>query len=385
MEQAAQTFWQQLEDALDRGIFVKLTLSKPVRKSEDWRNVFARRIELKGAPHLSCILRYERRDETQNFPLAAGVAQLRTWLTNDFYNADLFTLESQLTLQYSKKRRALLRQTAAQHQVVPESQHDQPKERPLGQSDRSYLYALGITTQDGKVRKAGQRKFRQLNRYIELLAPLLETAQLPPDAHIVDMGAGKGYLTFALYDYLRHQLNLPIRMTGVELRPGLVQAGNELAQEVGFDSLRFKSGDINGYQADRIDMLIALHACDTATDDAIAKGIQAKAAIIVVAPCCQRQVRRDMELPAALNPVLQHGILLERQAELLTDGIRALLLEAHGYRTKVFEFISSEHTAKNVMITATRSQPRPAALAEVAELKERFGIRRHYLEEILLF
>lgn len=377
-------FWSHFEEALQAGTFVKLTMSKPVRKQEDWRNVFARHIELKGAPHLSCVLRYERRDDTHNFPVEEGTRQLQSWLEHDFYNADLFTLEDHWTLQFSKKRRPHLRKGKAQHEVVPEALHDQRKMRPLESAGKPYLTALGITTQEGNVRRAGQRKFRQINKYIEIIGHLLEAADLPADARIVDMGSGKGYLTFALYDYLRHQRELPVTVTGVELRPELVDNSNQLAKASGFEHLHFVSGDIQSYlAAEGIDMLIALHACDTATDDAIAKGIRAGAEVIVVAPCCQKQVRKDTELPEHLQPLLRHGILLERQSELLTDGMRALLLEAHGYRTKVFEFIATEHTSKNVMITATRAEPRLAALEELQQLKERFGVQRHYLEELL--
>ncbi|RMF00679.1 MAG: SAM-dependent methyltransferase [Bacteroidetes bacterium] len=241
-----------------------------------------------------------------------------------------------------------------------------------------------MTTSEGKVRKDGRRKFRQINKYLELIGHLLEEHPLPNPAHLVDMGSGKGYLTFALYDYLRHAAGLAVSLTGIELRPQLVAAANALAQREGFEHLRFVAQDIHDYQpAQSIDMLIALHACDTATDEALAKGIRAQAELIVVAPCCHQQVRKSMEIPADLNPMLRHGILLERQAEMLTDAIRALLLEAHGYRVKVFEFVGTEHTPKNVMITATKASSRPKALAEVESLKQQFGIRYHHLERLL--
>jgi hypothetical protein len=192
-----------------------------------------------------------------------------------------------------------------------------------------------------------------------------------------------------LYDFLENNLSLAPQITGIELRPALVDFCNKTAEQVGFQNLNFIAQDIATYHPDRLDMLIALHACDTATDLALAVGIREKARIIVVAPCCHKQIRREMKAKNELAPLLQHGILEERQAEIVTDGIRALLLEANGYHTKVFEFISTEHTAKNVMITATMdgrrlNQRRTEALAQVAALKTSFGIGEHWLEKLLV-
>ncbi|MEM1358492.1 MAG: methyltransferase, partial [Bacteroidota bacterium] len=156
-----------------------------------------------------------------------------------------------------------------------------------------------------------------------------------------------------------------------------------IARDNGFSKLHFVEGYIDDFHQQKIDLLIALHACDTATDDALHKGLDAQAEIMVVAPCCQKQVRRDMDIPQELKPLLGNGILLERQAAMLTDGMRALLLEAEGYKTKLFEFIPLEHTAKNVMITAVKGRKRKEALGEFQVLKERFGVKRHRLEELI--
>ncbi len=231
---------------------------------------------------------------------------------------------------------------------------------------------------------ASQAKWRQINKFLEIIAGLLRGAHLPQDAHIADMGCGKGYLTFALYDYLTSQTALRPRITGIEQRPHLVAICNHAAERAGFTGLTFESGNINDWRPQRLDMLIALHACDTATDEALAAGVRAGARVLVVAPCCHKQVRQCMDAGNELSPVLQHGILAERQAEILTDGLRALILEAHGYRSSVFEFISPEHTAKNLMITAIRQdRANVKAPAQIAALKESFGIREHRLETLL--
>lgn len=377
-------FLSHLAAALADATLVKLTLSKPRPAAGDWHNVYARLAEIKGQPMLTCTLRFATRDETRNLPLPDAPAQVGAWLEGAFRNADLFTTTTQYSLQLSKKGKGLLRQSPYQGEAPASLAHDHTKQRPLSQATGQWLHDLGIAGPNGQVLQQGQRKFKQINKYIELIGHLLDAHPLPQGGRIVDMGSGKGYLTFALYDYLTHVLRHPVRMTGVELRPGLVDQCNGIAQKYAFDALTFVAEDIHTYHPDGgIDMLIALHACDTATDEAIAKGISAQASIIVVAPCCHKQVRRDMASPAALLPVLKHGILLERQAELLTDGLRALYLERHGYRTKVFEFVGTEHTPKNVMITAVRATPRPEVQAEIDALKTQFGLRRHYLEEIL--
>jgi SAM-dependent methyltransferase len=243
---------------------------------------------------------------------------------------------------------------------------------------------MGITSAEGKVRADGQRKFRQINKYIEIVDSLLQQhGHFPEQPHIVDMGSGKGYLTFALYDHLINNRGWEPTITGIELRENLVRFCNELAPKVGFTGLQFRAQDIFEYQPEHIDMLIALHACDIATDIAIAKGVQAGAEIIIVAPCCQKQVRKAMKPTDALQPMLRHGILQERQAELVTDGIRALLMEDQGYETKVFEFVSTEHTPKNLMIVGIKGRRNESALAEVERIKADFGVGEHYLEGLL--
>lgn len=382
--EAMETFLTQLKIALDTQQLSKLTLSKKRQSKSDLQNVYARIVLIKEEPHLSCTLRFATRDETKNHPLPTAVAAIESWLEEDFRQADLFTQTEQMSVMISKKGKGLFRKQTIAKRAPVSLAHNQKKQRPLSERPRPYLTALGIAGQDGQVLQNGRRKFRQINKYIELISHLLKEHPLPQNARIVDMGSGKGYLTFGLYDYLVNENELAVKMTGVELRPNLVNSCNTIAEQNGFSTLDFVAGDIHQYEPeDGIDMLIALHACDTATDEAIAKGIRAQADLIVVAPCCHKQVRKAMQPPAELQPMLQYGILLERQAEMLTDAIRSLALEAHGYRTKVFEFVGTEHTPKNVMITAVKDTPRPAAKEEIEQLKMRFGVESHHLEDLL--
>ena len=378
-QSAVADFITELEDTLNSKTFLKLVLSKPSDKNADLRNIYARQIVLRNQAHLSFTLRYTNKDITQNYTFDEAIPFIKEHLGQQFLNADLFATTADISIKYNKKRIARLFRKAASIQQKPSTQHNKEKQRFIKLEQNVYLKAMGITGKDAIILKNGQRKFRQINKYIEIIDSLLRQKTLSEQPHIVDMGSGKGYLTFALYDYLEHNLQLSPTITGIELRKNLVQFCNNLAKEAQFNHLNFLAKDIHEYQPEKIDMLIALHACDIATDIAIAKGIKANAEIIVVAPCCHKQVRKDMSSSTnSIAAVLKHGILEERQAELLTDGIRALLLEAHGYKTKVFEFISSEHTSKNLMITAQKGTANSIAI------KEDFGIKKHYLETLLL-
>ncbi|MFZ4478084.1 MAG: class I SAM-dependent methyltransferase, partial [Saprospiraceae bacterium] len=344
---------------------------------------------LKKGLHIAFNYRYKTRDELKNFELNEAIAQLENLLGTVFLNADLLTPERDFSLQFDQQGAARFssKKPSVQTPTQIPTTHDRSKNRLLNPT-APWLHLLGITNAKGDVLAAHQDKWRQINKYLETIESLLRDSLLQTGAHIADMGSGKGYLTFALYDFLQNHLNLEPHITGIELRPALVDFCNKTAQQVGFQNLHFIAQDIAEYKPESLDMLIALHACDTATDLALAAGIRQKARILVVAPCCHKQIRREMQTQNELAPLLRHGILEERQAELVTDGIRALLLEAEGYQTKVFEFISTEHTAKNVMITATKDhrrlqQRRTEALAQVAALKTGFGIKQHWLEHLL--
>lgn len=376
-------FVERMRKSIQDETFVKATLSKSVGSDRRLKNVYLRLIELKETPHLSFTFRYLTKDEVKNHAIEAGLAIIQLWLGNDFLQADLFTIEADVSLLFNKKRKARLFVKKPSQQQRPNLKHDHAKTRLISAKDNLYLQALGISNAKGDILKSGQKKFRQINKYIEIIDSVLKKHPLAEAANIVDMGSGKGYLTFALYDFLR-QNSAKISITGIELRQHLVDTCNDLARDCHFEKLHFLAKDIADFPSHKIDMLIALHACDIATDIAIAKGIRADAAIIIVAPCCHKQVRQSMYCTTEMQAILQHGILAERQAELLTDGIRALLLEANGYQTKVFEFISTEHTPKNVIIVATKGKANTDAYAKVEAIKAQFGIKAHYLETLLL-
>ena len=270
--------------------------------------------------------------------------------------------------------------------ILQEFSHDRIKKRLIKTENNIYLRETGITGQDDKVIPSMVDKFKQINRYVEIISHTLENLQKNTDFTVIDMGAGKGYLTFALYDYLNNTLNVNAQVTGVEMRDELVNKCNLIAEKAEFTNLRFVCANINDFQPGNTDMLIALHACDTATDDAIARGISANARYIVVAPCCHKQIRKEMSADNVLEPMLKHGVFMERQAEMVTESLRSLYLELFGYQTKVFEFISNEHTPKNVMITAVKTSRKvdeQRILNKIHQIKAFFGIGKYYLETLL--
>ena len=376
----------RLGASLRDGSFVKLTLGGPCDRSEALQNIFIRPVELKNGPRLSFVYRYPTRDVTKNFELDEALGLVRDLAGASFRHAHLFTTKStvELTLRDGKAARLIERKTA--HIASASTTHDRAKRRPIDPRV-GWLHALGVTTADSKVTKGMEAKFRQIHKFVETLGHLLGDADLDhpvpaSELKVVDMGCGKGYLTFAAYDWLRNAGWNSATVLGIEARKDLVTLCNSIAADHHFEDLRFEIGNITNAQFDRVDVLIALHACDTATDDAIARGVQAGASLIIVSPCCHKELRPRLQPPPALAGALRYGILLERHAEFVTDALRAALLEWAGYETKVFEFISTEHTAKNLMIAA-RKRSGPAHQAnhsrQARELAALYGIRQQRL------
>lgn len=382
-ENARERWLQILRASLDEGTFVKLTLSKSRERKAELRNVYGRVVDLRSGRMLSLTLRYATKDATRNVTFHEGVAQMGSLLADAFEEGHLFTTARDWKLKADTKGNGVLKGARPVFQTALSTTHDRPKQRALDQAP--FLTRLGVTDTEGSARPGMSDKLRQIERFVEILGHLVEDSPLR-EAKLVtacDMGAGKGYLTFAAHEYFRRR-GAESRMTGVELRDSLVEQTNQIATELGHEGLRFERGAIGDFALpENLDVLIALHACDTATDDALAAGVKAGAKLLVVSPCCHKQVRQQLAPPPILGEVLRHGILAERQAELLTDGLRAMVLEAVGYETKVFEFISSEHTAKNLMISGIRRSEGNRDFSKIRELMTEYGIQRFQLLEAL--
>lgn len=356
---------------------LKLIMSKRIVKSSDLKSITARKVKIKGKALVMVVYCHNTKDVTKNYTHKDFVLLCEDWLENHFYNATL-TFGSYEYRLLSNRKNATMKTTAISKDSTVSDQHDHQKMRLIAE-DSPFLRSLGLSSDKGKVYKSSQRKFRQINRFVEILDDLCKGKTINT---IADMGCGKGYLSFATYQHLR-TLQDEITLVGYELRPKLVAEVNEIADNHELSGLSFQVGDISQITLPKTDMVIALHACDVATDMAIAKGIEAEAELIVVSPCCHKQVRKSMKGNININSTLSHGIMKERIAEWLTDAIRVLILESKGYKTKIMEFISSEHTSKNLLITAEKGRVRKGALEEIQVLKTQYGIDFHYLEKLV--
>lgn len=387
-------FLNQVRHALNDASLVKLTLSAYRGPDPSLRNVFIRPVSLRGGLHLQFVYRHATRDVTKNFDQDKALDLLSNLIGDGFRHANLFTTRLTLSLEFRGAKGARLTERKPTHTDKPSTDHDKLKQRQIA-ADSSWLHALGVTSADGKVARGMEGKFRQINKFIEVLASLMKEARIEPSevkpCPLVDMGCGKGYLTFAAYDWLEQQAKGAAQVRGIETRAELVALCNSVARAGGFGNLKFEEGDIATATLKATEVLIALHACDTATDDAIARGIQAGATLILVSPCCHKELRPLLKPPPVLADALRHGIALERHAEFVTDALRAALLEWAGYHTKVFEFVATEHTAKNLMIAAIRrsdplsGQEKAQKAAQVHELAAFYGLQSQRLAAHLGF
>ena len=402
---ARERFFRLIETALAARQLVRLTLGRYRGPEADLEKVLARPVMLRGEPHLQLVWRHATRDITKNHPLAEVPALLDGLIaTGAFENAHLHTRtqEAQFTVKTKGGRdRSLLRVGRASAPADDEGtdaaadtnaeEHNREKHRLLS-LERPFWHDLGVTDAQHRLIPAMSRKWRQINRFVEVFSSALADAGLsqrdPAEpVRVHDFGCGKGYLTFAVHDWLVGQ-GRRAEVTGVELRQPLVDLCNAAAERHQLDGLRFDAGDVRDYTPAGLDVMIALHACDIATDYAIDYGLRAGASVILCSPCCHKEVRPQMTMPALLRPVLQHGVHLGQEAEMVTDGLRALLLDAEGYDTQVFEFISLEHTNKNKMLLAVRRRHTPAGHAEavraqIAAIKNFYGIRTQSLETLV--
>jgi SAM-dependent methyltransferase len=384
-----EDFLAQLGGSIRDGSFVKLTLGKPRGADATLRSLHVRPVTLRGTPHLSFVWRHERQDITKNHLPEDAITELAALIGGDFHSAHLFTTARMAQLEFNKKGEPRLTYGPASAEK-PGGEHDRTKQRILTAESQPWLEKLGVTTATGAVREGLADKHRQIHKFAEVLSHLVAESALPTHRplEIADMGCGKGYLTFATHDYFNLVAQRPAQVRGIEAREELVTLCNRIARETGRDRLNFVQGTIGSARLPSLDVLIALHACDTATDDALAQGIQAGAALLVVSPCCQKELRPQLTAAPVLAPALRHGIFQERHAEFATDALRALLLEWAGYDTKVFEFISTEHTARNLMVAATKHQ-RPARTEETAkqirEFAAFYGVKSQALARQLYF
>ncbi len=380
-------FVRLLVKSISKKTFQQARLYNKRNKAYAISQLRARPVKIKEGYKISVISRTDTQDFTKNYTEEEFIEHVKEQLTEHFFIAEFLTNQYKYFLTIYPNGKSKLRHKVSDQKTSLSLEHNAIKNRFIKAENNEYLRLLNITGANYTVKNKSQDKFKQINKYVEIIHDILKKKNLEDGAKIVDMGSGKGYLTFALYDYFQTYRKQTPLITGIEMRPELVNQCNEIAQKCGYDMLRFKCKMIQEVEDDAIDMLIALHACDTATDDAIFKGIKANAKIILCAPCCHKQVRKRMNPTNIMAKISEHGILKERQAEILTDTIRAMILEAHGYKTRVFEFISTSHTPKNVLIVGlqeeSRKEPDLNKMKEIQTLKDMWGISFHYLERLV--
>jgi SAM-dependent methyltransferase len=387
MIENVQQFVSQFSQSLKEKTFVKMSLGNYKGTDQHLQKILVRLVETKKGAKLFFLYRYDTRDTAKNYDFIEGTKILRDIIGQEFFSGHLFTTKNDFQLEIGKKGKSRLNTAKPTFTVRPTTAHDREKKRFV-QKDSFYLHTLGITTDHGEIRERQQDKWKQINKFVETISKFFENSLLKDrkKLNIVDMGCGKGYLTFATYDYFKNILGIDVKIIGVDTKSQIVELCNDIAKTCEFKDLQFVNGWIGDYDLQDVDILIALHACNTATDDAIYKGIKANADLIIVAPCCHQEIRPQIKSPDFLDGILRHGVMLERTAEIVTDGLRSLLLEKSGYSTKLFEFIATEHTPKNNMLVGTRIDKKGNSdkiSEQIKQIKSFYGIREQRLENLL--
>ena len=299
----------------------------------------------------------------ENYEKEELISYLTEQMKENFRQLQLEGRYVQGRVLVSKKGKADIKaretKARAREDFTPMLSHNRKKKYLLQEGiPVPWLVDLGVMTPEGKVRNSRYDKFKQLNRYLEFIQDILPKLPKDREIRIIDFGCGKSYLTFAMYYYLKELNHYDIQVTGLDLKADVIGKCQSLADKYGYDRLDFQQGDIASYEgADQVDMVVTLHACDTATDFALAKAVKWGARVILSVPCCQHELNRQVQ-NQDLAPVLEYGILKERFAALLTDGLRAQMLKSAGYDTQILEFISMEHTPKNLLIRAVKNENR---------------------------
>ena len=280
------------------------------------------------------------------------------WWMGKFRQMQIDMKNSQILILVSKKGKITIKEKkmTRSQKDLPDLSHNRKKNYILQEGmDIPFLKDLGVMTQQGKIVHSRFDKFRQINRYLEFIEDILPQLQKEKETTILDFGCGKSYLTFALYYYLHEMRHYNIRIIGLDLKEDVINHCNQLAEKYKYEKLKFLTGDIAQYEGVKeVDMVVTLHACDTATDYALAKAVRWNAKVILSVPCCQHEVNRQIQNDI-LSPILSYGLLKERMSALVTDGLRAEYLKREGYDTQILEFIDMEHTPKNILIRAVKT------------------------------
>lgn len=355
MDERMELFRQMLDQDL-----IQMTLSGAIDPGRA-QKVKVRPVSIRGQLYFQETLYRENKVFHSNHQREEMLERLLDYMDHCFRQAQMRSGAREATVLVGKKGKVSIRcrncpEDGAQNQKTTDLSHDRRKHYILQEGQPvDFLVELGVQMHDGRIVKAKYDKFRQINRYLEFIRDILE--RLPSDRtiRIVDFGCGKSYLTFAMYDYLHRLQGRDVQVTGLDLKADVIRRCSELAVKLGYEGLDFQEGDISTFQgADMVDMVVSLHACDRATDYALEKAVKWGASVIMAVPCCQHELNGQIRCEM-LQPVLRYGVVKERIAALVTDALRANLLEKSGYETQILEFIDMEHTPKNLMIRAVKT------------------------------
>lgn len=372
--------------------FQRATFGGAVRlqPSYPWVRVVVRPVELRGQRHLQFSFFDEKKNIVKNFRGKEIGSKLTEVLSAGFARVHLSTGSEELDFHTTKKGKVLIGRRRVDSLPEPHLSHNRIKDVPLpeGRADR-LLEALRILTRDGHVRPTQRAKYTQINEFLKHLIHVLDEAELNSlgrTVEILDCGCGASYLTLAVHHYLNEVLSIPAQIMGVDVNEEVIRKSIERSEHLGADRLQFVCNRIAAVDA-KPDIVLALHACDTATDDAIAQAVKSEARVLLSVPCCHHHLNDQLRPEGSaqvLRPLLRHGILRQRTADLVTDAFRALALRIMGYRTDVVEFISPEHTARNLMIRAVRGAPRGdvTMVSEYLEMRRFWGVAP-YIERAL--
>ena len=312
----------------------------------------------------------------ENYEKNSLITKVIGYLENDFKQMELTATNMQATVLISKKGKVTVKKKSLQTEKKVDLSHNKAKKYILQEGTIvPFLVDLGVQTKEGKIVRSNYDKFRQINRYLEFIADIMPILPTDRCINIIDFGCGKSYLTFALYYYMKILCKRDIQVIGLDLKEKVIEDCNALAVRYGYEGLKFVTGDVSTYTGEgNVDMVVTLHACDTATDYALEKAVSWGAKVIFTVPCCQHEVNMQIK-NEELQPLLKYGLIKERISALITDAIRANLLEEQGYQVQVMEFIDMEHTPKNILIRAVKEKEDKKIDTGISRLTEFLHVR----------
>ncbi len=353
---------------------VRATISNPKVK-DGVVKIKIRPIMLRERLHIQCESFTKTQAFQKNLLPEEAMEEMMKWMT-EFKQMQIETIDDVASVLVSKKGKVTIQEKKQKGEVKrAEVSHNRKKQYILEEGmDIPFLRELGVMTQDGKIVKSKFDKFRQINRFLEFIEDIVPKLPTDREATILDFGCGKSYLTFAMYYYLHEIKGYDIRIIGLDLKKAVIQHCQKLSDEYGYDKLNFLVGDIRDYTGvTKVDMVVTLHACDTATDIALAKAVNWDATIILSVPCCQHELNKQIQ-SEVLNPLFKYGLIKERMASLITDGLRAEYLEGQGYDCQILEFIDMEHTPKNILIRGIKSGKKAQNVEQIEACKTLLNI-----------